>query len=651
MSDVDVSAKLTLQDGITAVLKEAWKATDDLAHAEKEAQETGRGWMREGISLAHELGFSILESAKKVGEFGASFVEAAADGNRADTALAGMIAATQGREWSSAMAEAESYGDVLDEIGISAGVAGDDLEKAFQVMSEITGASEEGLSATERHVEAIATISGVLGKSAEGLSREYSMATEGTIRMKSQLFQLLQPTGIFGDNAKKAGEYWSKLTDEQRIKLLDQGISSVAAKMGDAKPSFMQMETSLANVYKIAKEKLGEPFMQALSPILNEVIDSLDHMGPDVAKFAKEMGKDVGAWVKAAWADAKDAFQYLKDNQQNIADSVKEAWADAKAVVSYILANKDTISTMFEGYALAKAGGPLVNMMAKGGGMGAEGGSTASFAVSVAAFAAAVASLTWAANNWADLMKSTEGYFGSAEHVSHGQDYEAIKRSLQEQIKNPNFGGQRAIDNDATQVMLNNFEELGNELGKNRSEFTDLIEKFKQADEAAHDFSDGLNAFSDKLSSGAINEGQQDYEAQMSEGAEMFSNAFAQAMASGNQAQMQYVANILAGSTQLQEAMLQAGTLTAEGYDALATMVESKSAEFATNLRSIAGASGAAPKVDAAPKVNMSGGQTFKIQQDFRDQDPDRVAITFMRDIEKASWRRVQSGSSSPFGT
>ena len=50
------------------------------------------------------------------------------------------------------------------------------------------------------------------------------------------------------------------------------------------------------------------------------------------------------------------------------------------------------------------------------------------------------------------------------------------------------------------------------------------------------------------------------------------------------------------------------------------------------------------------PKVSI-GSATFNVKQDFRDQDPDRVAIVFERDMARAVENRLQAMTVSPFGT
>jgi hypothetical protein len=56
-------------------------------------------------------------------------------------------------------------------------------------------------------------------------------------------------------------------------------------------------------------------------------------------------------------------------------------------------------------------------------------------------------------------------------------------------------------------------------------------------------------------------------------------------------------------------------------------------------------------KLNTPTGVNVNiNGATFKIQQDFRDQDPDRIAIAFEERIARSAISRVRASTSSPFG-
>jgi len=86
---------------------------------------------------------------------------------------------------------------------------------------------------------------------------------------------------------------WS-LTEESRIKALDYGLARVAGSMAKAEPSAKQLMVSVENLYDMTKERLGEPLMNELVPILKQVKEEWAGAIPDVEKFAKVMAHDLG---------------------------------------------------------------------------------------------------------------------------------------------------------------------------------------------------------------------------------------------------------------------------------------------------------------------------------------------------------------------
>jgi hypothetical protein len=121
-----------------------------------------------------------------------------------------------------------------------------------------------------------------------------------------------------------------------------------------------------------------------------------------------------------------------------------------------------------------------------------------------------------------------------------------------------------------------------------------------------------------------------------------------EAAARHDQGMMTYAADIMAGSGKLVFALADSKTQVAGGFDALADLVGKKSEQFANVIRMIGDTGGKAKP--AAPQVNFNGGQTFNIKQDFRDQDPDRMALVFERDIIRSAENRRQARTASPFG-
>lgn len=111
---------------------------------------------------------------------------------------------------------------------------------------------------------------------------------------------------------------------------------------------------------------------------------------------------------------------------------------------------------------------------------------------------------------------------------------------------------------------------------------------------------------------------------------------------------MFYMTKLLAGDEKLQDTLLKGGFGLEGTFAEIANRMKEaqgvtpeQAEKFATKIKT--GATG------KSPVNNFNGGQTFNIKQDFRDQDPDRIAVIFRQDILKASNSRVQSSRAGAF--
>ncbi len=653
----EVRTKLTLDAGAaSALLKNLRSGFGEVNDERKETQQGFVDFARQTAAMA--LGTNLNQWEHDAYAFARGFYDAAAGGDAADTAIAGLITTVQGLPWDKAKQQAQGYGDDLDEVAVKAGVMGNDVGAAYQAMLELTGATRQGTMQALQNVEQISTIAGVLEKSAEGLSREYGFMSEGIVKTKGQLFQLLQTTGIFGKDTKKASEYWAGLTEKSRIEQLQHGLGQVAERMGKATPSAKQLEASVENLYEITKEKLGEPLMNELVPVLTQVRDRILASIPQIERFAKSMSKDVGAWVKEATTQAENAFKYLADHQQEISDAIKEGVTTAKGVVDFILAHKEEIALAFGAKAAMPALGAgakvlsgVMNASANGiGGLAGTGGGALAGAGAVVAFSAAVAAWAAAVDQWQKLMAETGG--GKSEGQ---QNQDARKEALMKMGANPSYGQAGGDEIKRFEELRASFVAGAKDLGEDARAAGELADKAWAAHSAARSMvkpfelaGETLDRFAQVAAAGgeASSEEIGAMQIQIDQAAAMFQAA----VATQNEGSQKYMASLLLKSKELQGAFLTSATMTGDAFNVLAKLVEGASESLAKGLREKGASTKAGAAAPAAPKVMMTGGQTFKIQQDFRDQDPDRVAYVFERDIAKVSERRLQAGTTQPFG-
>ncbi len=654
MGVTEVRARLRVEDGASPALDKAKAGFKGVAGEAKAAGQGALSFVHQAMATA--MAMQAVPLALGVKDFAKSWVDAGKNAQAADQAVAGFIATSQGLPWDEAKSQAQNYGDTLDEISLKTMQLGDDVSKAFNAFIEVGGASKKGLEDAVKQTEQMATVANVLGKSAEGLAREYAFMGEGVLKTKGQLFQLLQPTGIFGKDTKKAAEYWSKITDESRTKLLAYGLEQVSSRLGQATPILADYENALSNLWTMTKEKLGEPIAKAIEPALKDVIARWKEAIPTFDRLGVKIGRDVGEWVNRSTRSFENGILYLRDHHAEIAKDIKDAFAQAKSVVEWILSNKEMIAYAFGAKAAAPAIGAGANLLEKVAGYGKSGvgalgiAGGAGAAASMAAFVAAVAAFGLAVDQFRKL--DNEGGLKSDARKSQDAREEALRKmALDPQLTASSADAIKRFE-DLRRSFVAGAVALGDD-GRAAGALADAAWKAHQearrlvgpVDQAAK----MMDAFAASRAKGMIPDDQSI--AQVDAMVAQVSASFAAAYAAQNGAQQQYIAQVMTKSQGLRDAFIAGGQLTAEGFEALSKLVEGSSKEFADALKGRAAEQSKGASGPAAPKVVMTGGQTFNVKQDFRDQDPDRVAIVFEEGIGRLVERRIGSSASTPFGT
>jgi hypothetical protein len=659
--ETEVRTRLTLDGaGAEAFLARIRQGFSDVDDTREETQEGFGDLAKQTIAMAAAVNF--MPAVHSVIDLGKSFFEAGVAAQEADQAVAGLISSVQGLPWEQARAQAVGFGDDLDEIALRTMQDMDDVAGAFTAITEVTGATAEGLAAATRQTEQMSIVANVLHKDATGLAREFAFMGEGVLKTKGQLFQLLQPTGIFGDNTKKAAEHWAKMTDESRTQALAFGLGKVSEQLRQAEPTIGDYLTTIDNLYNMTIEKVGEPLAKSLAPALEHVIAKMKIAVPQIEKFAEEMANDVGKWVMEAVDTIEEGFKYLKDHQQEIRDAVVEAYREAKAVVQWILDHKEEIAIAFGAKAIApavgqvgKLGGALLNASATGVpglGLAGTGGGIAAGAATMGAFAAAVIAFAAAVDQWQSLMSETGGGKSEAE-----QDQAAREARLKQMIAAPDVQVSDTGSIKRFEELRKAYVDTALELGQNARAAGELADKAWNAHKAMRDIvgpveeaAKMLDMFAEARSQGRIPDEQS--LAQVDSLVQQTAASFTKALGTQATGAQQYIANLLLSSEGLRNAFLAGADLTGEGFDALAALVQDKSGEFAEQLRARSAEARGGAATQAAPKIVMTGGQTFKIQQDFRNQDPDRVAMVFQRDLARSVTNLTQARTlTTPFGT
>jgi hypothetical protein len=110
-----------------------------------------------------------------------------------------------------------------------------------------------------------------------------------------------------------------------------------------------------------------------------------------------------------------------------------------------------------------------------------------------------------------------------------------------------------------------------------------------------------------------------------------------------------YQITMLTQSKAGREAIESGAVHIAGGMDAMIKMLEDKAPELARKLREAGNVVKTQGGVKPAAGITFNGAN-FHIKQDFRDQDPDRIALVFKKELSSAAVSRTMARTATPFG-
>ncbi len=667
---VDVRGRLVLDDETSGTLGKIRKGFDQTHQAQQHVQ-ASMGFIKTAGAMA--IGSVIVPMAQHVWHTAEGFVHAARESMQFQTGMTGLIAAVQGVGFDRAREGAVGLEESIERIGVKSGVAIEQIVPGFERMLEINGATEEGMRRTVATTENLATISRTLGLNMETTSVEVSMMTEGLLRTRGRMFQLLMTTGIFGDKVKGAAANWAKLTEEERVKRLNTAMGTLSQKLGAQQMGMGGYLASIHNLIEIAKKEIGTPIARALTPFLKDFKGGLEEMMPALREFGVLAARDVASGMKEAQQWMKEGIRYVIDHKAEIEEGFKAGAGHIKSAVGFVLEHRQAIAAataLYYGGPAALKGAKAIGQYAPMVGAGLGGA-----AKGVLAGAGAVMPAAFGLSKWSAVIPAMAGAAGAAgaltlavgglaaagwqavqlyNELTHYQNADEVARKTAID-KFISEGGMFSKASEEVEhqlaFMTNEFITHSEQVGMTRESAAALTKEYwKQFDasqkvvatmDAATVASREMANAGDKAGAGTL--------AYVAAAMTDVGGAFEQAASNHNAGAMNYIANMLVGSAAMQDAFIKSGKMSADAYEQLAGIVEGKSKEFAERLLGLAkgAAGGARPHVN----VNMSGGQTFNIKQDFRDQDPDRMIITFKQDMGKLATRRLQAHSATPFGT
>lgn len=652
---IGTKLKLT-SEGAEALehFKHGFESIDEKA---KEVTHEFANMARQAVATA--VGFQIYGGIESIKEFGHELVAGAAHLEDQQKELRGLISLTDKGEMSmdELSERAAGLNERLEGLALSSRTSKESLVDAFEMIAQRT-------TGTSAHVEdmvgKMAIAARALPGGMETIAAGWRDIESGMVRPKNALLLLMKQTGVIEGPLKKVAKGINAMLQtpggqEKVFQLAETAIDRMSRKMKDAPPTLGQVVASLHDVREMAFETMGMPILRSIVPPLERVRQYLVGHREELVRLAETMGRDVGQWVTKAAALAQEGFEYVRDHATEIAEAFEQGATAIKDAIAFMVAHRELIlglaAAKLVGGPLGGAAGTVASMLPGLGAMAgkAVGGMTTSLGLPAGgaplAFAVTAAAATAATTAWvvaAQQASKLEGESGLSvmqmlDHMETGLgelakasdnmlNFQASLRRLNDEEKNV------ATSNEEIERFITNIERSGQvavEAGDmTLAEYEKVLAAANRQAEAharVEGAFDNLNAAATQaLGVGGL--------AAAAQAIPNLSSAYQQAAKESSDAANKAARDILSANQNLVTALV--------GGPGTVEMALKK-------LQSLA--SGADEKGVKLPPIQF-GPNTINIRQDFRDQDPDRVAIVFRRDAVRQAVSRIGARTGSPFG-
>lgn len=676
-SEVDIRARLTLDDKASAAVGKVRDAFKQAGESAAKATDSGMGFMKQIAATA--IGMNIGSVAKGVGEMTFGWLKSAAAAQDSNRAMAATFATMQNIPFESAAKRAGDLKRELTTMALDVGVSSKSVNAGLQVMLETMGAGEKQVGQIKRQMGELALVAKIMGRPVEDVAREFSFMHEGMLRAKGQFTLMLSKTGIFGDDIRKGVAAFKELSAEERAAKLEKGLSMLSSRMKDFPKTTSDIATSYENLLGMMKGTFATPIIKAVAPVLEELANQIRQAQPELIKFTSSLGKDFGGMAKEAAKSIADGMRWAAAHAKEIKgwlgevkDALVFAFGAVKDSVLFVMKHKEAFLAMAAAWkttqlmgGLGAAGGGAAGAAGKGvlglgarvaaGGGGAATGlgtmiqtaggaggaiATGAAVAGLAALAAAIAGVGAAAWQASKLYEETLGT-QSESALDAQAKMEAAEREWQAgRIEESHRYAKEAYDlnKDAVSREMALWNSRAKEYYKSTETYNAAMEK------AGPDQVKGL------------------------------ADAWNQAVDTGNAGMQAVIAQTVMQSAGMKAKLEQSGLQITGGMEAMSAAIQAAAdrmrQEFITAGIMIASAAGAEGDVAGAErrkamreagkaakdKAPSGGGGTtvnvnkMEIKQEFRNQDPDRIAVVFQRDLVKHATRRVQSKRATIFG-
>lgn len=606
-SDAELRIKLVIDDNSEEVTE---KLKHNLDGAHEAAGKTGAsvGMIAKGVTagvlVADVLKESFLavtdgvEAAfEMMSRFTEESVEAASKQEDQVKAMSGLIfLLDQGKH---SMAGIANYaGELQEELAETGRQFGQTQEAMTSTFDALIAKGHLSTEQAKELTEQMAEVGRITQGGLQGLGQGFAMIEMGMIRARNPIVQLIAATGQLKGNAHDVAKAMMKMTPEKQMELAEKAITAqaVAMKGGNApEMTLSEVRASLKGYREMFFEAVGHPIIDVLLPALMNVQHWLAGNKDAIVEYAEAIGDGIGKVFRFGENAFLGIYNGIVANWSQISTMFGRVFGDWEVAWDNAWGTTENIQTVFSNI-------------------------TKSFLEtfeSVLRYAKAAGEV---------LMNASDFLHGRAVGTSQAGILEQQMRSQAEQFGDPN--------------AMKNFDETS-------AKWRDLMTQIGASPSEIERVSADLRAHLEQV--GQASEAMKtEVEHGDFEGLSKDLNA---AISYGQDSAQAYILSLATQSEATLKAFQTGAVHVDEGLQALINAVSEKSPEVARRFKEAMTrlTSGGIKDIAGKGAVNFHIG-SIHIKQDFKNEDPDRIALVFRNDLVKHAVARTQSRLSTPFG-
>jgi hypothetical protein len=537
---------------------------------------------------------------------------------RATTAQLVSLSPEKNMTFSRATEAARAFENEFRKISIAARVSRDDIRSAFQMVASQQGnVARLTLKDAETITRNMAMASAFTPGGMSALSKEYENLKTGMFSSSGSIVQMITSTGVLKGNAVEVAKQLASKDTITRMKLAEEAMAKMA-KQSAGPTGFEGLKTAFGTIGSGVMETIGTPIINKVLPVFESVIGWFEKNDAVIQRTAEHVGDAIAGVVTYASGFMDTLTTVFGVSTDSVSNVIKDAADYIKSAFRWVYDNREPLAKTFRDIAaiFEKIMGGIVR--------------AGQFIQSIT-------------RKVLDKVDSARGYVGpnreslaefdalsknASKPGQTGADFAARKQKLEASIAAQGLG-------DEAKKYVAALDAMAASTAQSVAPFDALANKF--TDEGRQKMLEGYRGPQEGYASmAAMN---------IKSSALEFIDAYNIAVKSHDDGKIRYVEGLVKGNEDIQKALLEGADKFEGGVVAFARKVGDQGFIKSAQER----AKGMAGTKAMAPQVNFNGA-TFNIKQDFRDQDPDRVAIVFRDDIAKNAIARTQASTQTPFG-